>query len=360
MELQTLGFNNWFQEKLKESDKSGHSVARVTAVNRDNYLVRNETREVLAELSGKLMYSSESSIDLPTVGDWAFVQYYNSDTFAIIDDLFPRKSVLRRKAAGKKIDYQMIAANIDVAFIMQSCDFNFNLRRLERYLVMANDGNIKPMFLLCKSDLVSEEVLEQRISAVRSANINCETIAFSNETGSGLDQIQQVLEAGKTYCLLGSSGVGKTTLLNHLMGRDAFETNLVREKDGKGKHTTTRRQLTILDQGAMLIDTPGMRELGNIGVSSGIDESFTDIMELTEGCRFNNCTHTSEVGCAVLSAVQDGNLNEARYQSYLKLRKESEHYELSYAEKRSKDRKFGQYIKSAKKQIKKTSKKRNI
>ncbi|MFC2027697.1 ribosome small subunit-dependent GTPase A [Chloroflexota bacterium] len=360
MELQTLGFNDWFQEKLKESDKSGHSVARVTAVNRDNYLVRNETREVLAELSGKLMYSSESSIDLPTVGDWAFVQYYNSDTFAIIDDLFPRKSVLRRKAAGKKIDYQMIAANIDVAFIMQSCDFDFNLRRLERYLVMANDGNIKPMFLLCKSDLVSEEVLEQRISAVRSANINCETIAFSNETGSGLAQIQQVLEAGKTYCLLGSSGVGKTTLLNHLMGRDAFETNLVREKDGKGKHTTTRRQLTILDQGAMLIDTPGMRELGNIGVSSGIDESFTDIMELAEGCRFNNCTHTSEVGCAVLSAVQDGNLNEARYQSYLKLRKESEHYELSYAEKRSKDRKFGQYIKSAKKQIKKTSKKRNI
>jgi len=352
MELANLGFSNWFQQKQKNFDKPGYSIARVIAVNRDNFLVKNETNEVLAEASGRLMFSSESSVDLPTVGDWAFVKYYNSDTFAIIDDLFPRKSVLRRKSAGKKSDYQLIAYDSDVAFIMQSCDFNFNLRRLERYLVMANDGNIEPVLLLSKSDLISQDELEQKISAVRSANIHCEIIAFSNENGSGLAEIRQALKPGKTYCLLGSSGVGKTTLLNQLMGKDTFETNLVREKDGKGRHTTTRRQLTVLGQGAMLIDTPGMRELGTIGFSTGIDESFTDIVELSERCRFNDCTHTSEAGCTVLSAVANGDLDEGRYQSYMKLIRESEHHQMSYFEKRKKDRKFGQFIKSTKKQIK--------
>lgn len=353
MELLDLGFNGWFQQKLKEFEKPGDSVARITAVDKDHYLVRNETGEVLAELTGRLMFSAESSVDFPTVGDWAFVQYYNSNTFAIIEDLLPRKSVLRRKAAGKKVDYQMIASNIDVAFIMQSCDFNFNLRRLERYLVMVNDGNIEPMLLLSKSDLVSQEDLEQKILAVRSANFNGEIIAFSNETSSGLTQIQQVLKSGKTYCLLGSSGVGKTTLLNNLMGRDAFKTNLVREKDGKGKHTTTRRQLIVLEQGAMLIDTPGMRELANIGVSTGIDESFSDIFELSEECRFANCTHISEMGCSVLMALERGELSEGRYRSYLKLIKESEYHQMSYVEKRVKDRKFGQFIKSVMKDKKK-------
>lgn len=353
MELLDLGFNNWFQQKLKESDKPGYSVSRVTAVNRDSYLVKNENKEVMAELSGRLMYSAESSSDFPTVGDWAFVQYYNSETLAIIDELFPRKSALRRKVAGRKIDYQMIASNIDVAFIIQSCDFDFNLRRLERYLVMINDGHIEPMLLLSKSDLVSQETLEQRISEIKSASINCGIIAYSSETGSGLDQIRQVMESGKTYCLLGSSGVGKTTLLNHLIGRDTFKTNTVRVKDGKGRYTTARRQLILLGQGAMLIDTPGMRELGIIGVSTGIDNSFPDILNLSAGCRFDDCTHTNEVGCLVLMALQNGELSNERYQSYLKLVKESEHYQMSYVEKRKKDKKFGQFIKSAMKDNKK-------
>ena len=191
MELITLGFDQWFQDKRSEALRPDCNVARVTAVHRDSYLVRNDKSEVLAELAGSFIYSAESSIDLPSVGDWALVQYHNADTFAIILGLLPRKSFLRRKTPGNKIDYQMIAVNIDSALIVQACDFDFNLRRLERYLVMVNEGHIEPILLLTKSDLVSPEKLEQRISEVRQANIKCKVLPLSNVTGFGVDQVRQ-------------------------------------------------------------------------------------------------------------------------------------------------------------------------
>ena len=353
MELADLGFDRWFQKKRRELQRPDCNVARITAVDRDRYLVRNEGNEIQAEPTGKLLFCADSSHDLPCVGDWVFVQYHNEGTLAIIHDLFPRKTFLRRKSAGKKVDYQMIASNIDFAFIIQSCDFNFNLRRMERYLVMVNEGHIEPIILLSKSDLVSTEDLEKMISEIRQARIGARVIAFSNKTLNGLEPVQRVLEKRKTYCLLGSSGVGKTTLLNHLLGGEVFETNPVREKDGRGRHTTTRRQMTILDNGALLIDTPGMRELGVIGVGVSIDESFSEIHKLSEHCRFNDCTHTVEVGCAILKAVESKELSEDRYQSYMKLMKESEFHQMSYVERRKKDRQFGRMINTAMKLIKK-------
>jgi ribosome biogenesis GTPase len=349
MDLKDLGFDHWFQKQRENLKKPEYRIARVTAVNRDRYLVRNESNEVPGELAGRFMFSVESSVDFPCVGDWVFAQYHNSDSLAIIHQVLPRKSVLRRKAAGKKIDYQMIASNLDFAFIVQSCDFNFNLRRMERYLAMIHEGQIAPILLLTKSDLVSPEELDRRIEEVKQSKVNCRIVALSNITGFGMDQIKQVLEPGKTYCLLGSSGVGKTTLLNHLLGRELFETGAVREKDGKGRHVTASRQLIVLDNGAMMIDTPGMREIGIIDVDAGIDEGFSDIYEYSKNCRFTDCTHTSENGCAVRLALERGELNEERYSSYLRLKRESEFYQMSYQEKRKKDKQLSKHIKSFKK-----------
>ena len=353
MELSDFGFDGWFQQKRDELKRPELSVARITRVDRERYFVRNEQRESRAESAGKLLFSVDSRQDLPCVGDWTLVQYYNDGTLAIIHELLPRKSFLRRKTAGKKVDYQMIASNIDVAFVMQSCDYNFNLRRMERYLVMVNDGHIEPVILLSKSDLISAEDLERRFSEIRQARIDARVFAFSNTTGVGLQTLRQAMGKGKTHCLLGSSGVGKTTLLNQLLGREEFDTNPVREKDGRGRHTTARRQLSLLDSGALLIDTPGMRELGMIDVGTSIDESFLDIHELAATCQFKDCTHTMEVGCAILRAIEHGELAEERYRSYLKLMKESEFHQMSYAERRKKDKQFGRMINTAMKQMRK-------
>ncbi len=346
-----MGFDQWFQAHVGDLHQEGRNIARISAVDRGSYLIRNQTKELPAELAGKFYFQVESSVDLPCVGDWVAVQYHNNDTAAIIHEVFPRKTFLRRKSAGEKVDFQMIAANIDVAFIVQSCHFDFNVRRMDRYLVMAADGGVEPIVVLTKTDLITTEELEQKIAAIGSSTITARVLALSNITGIGFDEFRQVLFSGRTYCLLGSSGVGKTTLINRLIGQDAFDTKAV-SGTGEGIHTTARRQLIVLGQGSMLIDTPGMRELGLLGVSDGVNQGFEDIFRLSLNCRYPNCGHTQEPGCAVRAAVTSGVLNEDRYSSYMKLKKESEYHELSYLDKRKKDRAFGRFIKSAKKQMK--------
>jgi ribosome biogenesis GTPase len=351
MKLSDIGFDQWFQEHVSGLRQEGHGVARISAVDRGSYLIRNELGEIPAELAGKFYFQVESSVDLPCVGDWVTVQYHNDAAAAIIHGVFPRKTFLRRKSAGEKVDFQMIAANIDSAFIVQSCHFDFNVRRMDRYLVMAADGGVEPIVVLTKTDLITHDELEQKLTAIRSSAITARVLALSNITGIGFDEFQRVLISGRTYCLLGSSGVGKTTLINRLIGKDAFETKAV-SGTGEGIHTTARRQLILLHQGSMLIDTPGMRELGLLGVSDGVNQGFEDIVGLSTNCRYANCSHTQEPDCAVLAAVSNGELSKDRYSSYMKLRKESEYHEMSYVDKRKKDRAFGRFIKSAMKQMK--------
>jgi ribosome biogenesis GTPase / thiamine phosphate phosphatase len=351
MTLSDLGFDSWFEAHADEVFPGERSVARVSAVDRGAYLVRNETGELPAELAGTFRFHAESSVDLPCVGDWAYVQYHNEGTLAIIHGIFPRKTFLRRKSAGRNGDVQMIAANIDSALIVQSCHYDFNLHRLDRYLVMANEGRMEPVLILTKTDRITPEELEKKVAAVRQAGITARTLAVSNTTGAGLEEFRQLLASGQTYCLLGSSGVGKTTLINRLIGRAAFETKAT-SGTGEGTHTTSRRQLIVLESGALLIDTPGMRELGLLGAGDALDNSFSDILDLSMECRYADCSHTREPGCSVLAAIASGELNQDRYDSYIKLKKESEHYEMSHVERRRKDRAFGKFVKTATKQMK--------
>ncbi len=349
-QLTSLGFGEWFQENYIPNENL--SFARIIEVNRGNYKISNGIQESIAELSGKFLFNVENNLDYPTVGDWVLAQLLD-DSIAIIHTLLPRKSVIKRLDPGKGIEFQLIASNIDYAFIIQSVNANFDINRLERYLVMVNESGITPIIILTKMDLISEEQLSEITQQLKRYKEMYQVIPISNLTGQGLEELKEVLISGQTYSLLGSSGVGKTTLLNNLIGEQLFGVKEIREKDDKGKHATTKRQLVCLDLGAIFIDTPGMRELGNFDISTGIEETFDTISHFTTQCRFKDCTHTQETGCAVLNAIENGDVSEEQYNNYIKIQKEADFYQMSAYDKRQKGKKKKKLYKSYKKIMRK-------
>jgi ribosome biogenesis GTPase len=345
-DLRSLGYDDTYHPPEDGPQPDPEWVpARVLTRGRDSYLIHDGRQAIPAELTGKLAYSATSALDLPAVGDWVLVQVCDP-SLAIIHRLLPRRSLLQRKTAGKKIGRQLIAANIDTALIVQGLDRDFNLRRLERYLVMVHQGGIQPLVLFSKRDLLTPAELQERLNATHEALPKLAVDSFSNTTVEGMTHLQAYLQPGQTFCLLGSSGVGKTSLLNRLFGSEAYAVNAVRAKDSKGRHTTTTRELIQLPGGALVIDTPGMRELGHIDVEEGIAAAFDEVEALGEQCRYSDCTHTVEAGCAIRAAVEAGVLQPGRYENYLKLRRETAHHEASYVEKRRKDKNFSKMVKT--------------
>lgn len=343
--LESLGYDEWFQEAGSSYIHGDFSPARIVEVNKGNFRVADGLHEMLSELSGKFLFGAENSTDFPTIGDWVVIQALDNYSLAIIHAILPRKTVLKRKEPGRKINFQLIASNIDYGLVLQSAN-SLNLNGLERYLVMLNGSRILPIVVFSKIDLLSSSELTELQN--QTAKLNARHVLISNVADRGIEALSKELEPRKTYCLLGPSGVGKTSLLNRLIGADILKVKEVREKDGKGKHTTARRQLICLEFGSIFIDTPGMRELGNFEIAEGLEQTFKEIFSYGATCRFRDCTHTHEKGCAIIEAVELGKIDAERYQNYLKLRKESEFYEMSYLEKRKKDKAFGKMVQNYK------------
>ena len=348
--LSGLGWDDQFADKFCSLCATDDRVARVAAVDKDQYLLLNESGALRGKLSGKFRHQSHTKEEMPCVGDWLCIEKSAADEFALIHRILPRKTSLQRKAVGPSSDYQMIAANIDVVFIVQSCHYDFNLKRLERYLLMAQQGGADAVIVLSKTDLVSDQELADKIRQIRDAGITLPIQSLSNITRQGVEQLCNLLAPARTYCFVGSSGVGKSTMINALLGESRLATKEV-SASGEGTHTTVRRELIMLDNGAMVIDNPGMREFGVVASDQAVYAGFADIQHLAQDCRFRNCTHTSEPGCAVVKALQEGRISAQHFDNFKKLAAESKYNQMSHVEKRKKDRDFGKYVKQVKKDL---------
>ncbi len=355
MTLEDLGYNSSFEKSRNELDLNTFSVGRVIAENKERYVVRTDKDDYKAEIIGILRYAASSRADFPAVGDWVAVSLYD-DQKAIIHNILPRQSVLERQAVGKYGEKQVIAANIDYAFIIQAVDRDFNLNRLERYLVLCHTAGVSPLIVLSKTDLVNETEISMNLKLVNERIKSVPVIAVSNLTKTGYDKLLSMITYGKTYCFLGSSGAGKSTMINTISGTQQMNTDFISPSTKKGRHITSHRELIVLDSGGILIDNPGMREVGIADTENGLEITYEAIISLSDNCRFRDCSHTHEKGCAVREAADSGEIDRSSYENYLKLEREKVHFQSSHAEKRQKDREFGKMIKETMKIIKRDKK----
>ena len=330
--LLELGLNEGYIKEAS-SYNEGFYLGRVSVQYKDIYKVFTEEGEVLARVSGKLSYSSNSTFDYPVVGDWVLLDRTdNKNGDAIIHKVLTRKSCFSRKIAGTRYDTQVVAANIDYIFICMALNNDFNINRLERYIAVAWDSMATPVIVLTKSDLCED--VDERLREVKEAAIGIDILVTSSLNGNGYEKVKEYIKSGTTIAFIGSSGVGKSTLINKLLNKEVLKTNSISEND-KGRHTTTHRELFLLEDGGVIIDTPGMRELGLI--SADIDKSFSNIEDLEKQCKFSDCTHNNEPKCAIREAIKNGELDLDRLERYKKLKKE-EAYNLSKAKSQERHR----------------------
>jgi ribosome biogenesis GTPase len=321
--LTEYGWSQVWADRLAQS--GGGEAARVVAEHRGQFKVWADAEELVARTAGRLRHAAASSADLPAVGDWVVIDRAGEGGEVVIRTVLPRTSVFSRKVPGRRATEQVVGANIDIVWVVTPIEAARNAARIERYVTLVWEGGASPVVVLTKVDLASRPEAEVASLAVRLTAVPVH--AVSAVDGAGLDELRGYLAPGVTIVLLGPSGVGKSTLINRLAGREVMATGSVRAADGKGRHTTRHRQLVLLPSGGLLLDTPGMRELQPWGAEDGLEKSFADIEELAAACRFSDCLHETEPGCAVLGAVEDGELEEARLASWRKLQKELAHIE---------------------------------
>jgi ribosome biogenesis GTPase len=344
MDLYDLGFTKELDNYLKSNGLTDFTAGRITQEHRERYVVTDGSSEYDAEITGNMRFSASSRADFPAVGDWVTMTIYDKDK-AIITGILPRRSLLERQTVGKAGEKQIISANIDVAFIVQAINNNFNINRLERYLTICYSADIEPVFVISKTDLASEAEISNSIEELTRRDRKVRYVLLSNLTLNGMDQITNIIEKGRTYCVIGSSGVGKSTLINNLLRKNVLRTGHISLSTNKGRHITGHRELFVLENGGIIIDTPGMKELGIADSEKGINTTYSDITEFSRNCKFPDCNHINETGCAVIEAVKLGKLDQQSYDNYLKMRREQERFQTSVAEKRRKEKIFGRIIK---------------
>ena len=350
MTLTDLGFNQGLESFIRDNNLSDYTTGRVTQEHRERYIVSTGDNEYEAEITGNLRFSASSRADFPAVGDWVTMTVYDTD-LAIIHRILPRISVLERQAVGKSGEIQIISSNIDIALIVQSINNNFNINRLERYISICYSSRIEPVLVISKIDLVTGSILNDAISKLEVRDKKIKYILLSNLTRQGLDQILEFLQKGKTYCVVGSSGVGKSTLINNLLKKNILKTGNISNSTNKGRHISDHRELFVLENGAIIIDTPGMRELGMTDNIEGINTVFEEIYNLSLKCKFSDCKHINETDCAVLKAIGEGLIDRASLENFQRLQREQQRFQTTVAEKRRKERIFGKILKNYKKDI---------
>jgi len=320
--LKELGWNSHFDALWQEREQAEWLPARVISQQRGLWRIAGDFAECWAEASGTLRAAAEAGGDWPAAGDWVASEILSGGGRPLIQKVLPRRSKFVRKVAGRRLEEQVIAANVDTAFVVMALDGDFNVRRLERYLAQCWESGAKSIVVLNKAD--DRDDVAARVAEVEGIAAGAPIFAVSALSGVGLEALDSFLAPGQTIVLLGSSGVGKSTLVNYFLRRDAQAVQSVRASDSRGRHTTTSRELFALPGGALMIDTPGLRELQLWGVTDGVEQAFSDIEELAAQCKYGNCGHTTEPGCAVRTAIADGRLDENRLENQRKLEREQE------------------------------------